>query len=191
MKDKTYTTLWKTKIPLKIKVFIWLAREGKILTKDNLARKGRQGDQTCQFCNSPETIDHLFVTCPIASSIWSWIASHNNFLFNCSHLSDLWILDAYIPLKDKFLLELIRAATLWILWLNRNRVYFNGSPVPSLASLGSQIISLTTYWCKANADDSYLKLTLILPMDATHLSQADPLIILSETDTSQGETDTS
>lgn len=89
MKDKVYTTLWKTKIPLKIKIFMWLVKEGKILTKDNLAKKGWSGNMTCQFCNLVETIDHLFVTCPVISAIWNWISLHNNFAFNCDQLSDL------------------------------------------------------------------------------------------------------
>lgn len=38
IKNTTYTTLWKTKISLKIKIFIWLVKEGKLLTKDNLAK---------------------------------------------------------------------------------------------------------------------------------------------------------
>ena len=38
--------LWKAKIPLKIKVFMWLVKSNAILTKDNLSKKGWQGDQT-------------------------------------------------------------------------------------------------------------------------------------------------
>ena len=107
---------------------------------------------------------------------------HNNFTFNCEYLADLWLLDAWIPLKDRFLVELIRAATIWIVWLARNKVCFNNTVIPTLASLGSQIISLTTFWCKINSDDSFFKLTLVLPMDTLFLSQAG-IIILSETDT--------
>lgn len=94
IKNSTYTTLWKTKFPLKIKIFLWLVRQCKILTKDNLAKNGWIEDQTCAFCNSLETIDHFFVTYPVISSIWTWIASQNNFTFNCEHLDDIWLLDA-------------------------------------------------------------------------------------------------
>lgn len=88
------------------------------------------------------------------------------------------------PLKDSLLIELIRAATIWIIWLTRNKLCFNNATVPTLTALGLHIISLTTYWCKSNADDSYLKLTLILPMDVTPLSQAGNITILLGTDTS-------
>ena len=107
-------------------------------------------------------------------------ATHNNFTYNCTHLPDLWLFDAWIPLKDRFLIELIRAATLWVIWLARNKICFNNTAIPSTASLGAQIISLTSYWCKSNMDESFFKLSLILPMDVHLLSQAE-VITLSET----------
>jgi hypothetical protein len=33
------TSLWKLKIPLKIKVFLWLLYRGEISTKDNLVKR--------------------------------------------------------------------------------------------------------------------------------------------------------
>ena len=32
-------SVWKLKIPLKVKIFIWLLHRGVILTKDNLAKR--------------------------------------------------------------------------------------------------------------------------------------------------------
>lgn len=185
IKNRSFTSIWKTKIPLKVKIFMWLVKERKFLTKDNLANKGWTGDQKCQFCDELETLYHLFVTCPFISGLWHWIANHNNFVFNCSTLADLWSLDAWIPLKDCLLIELIRAATIWTVWLTRNKVCFSNIGIPSLSTIGSQIISLTTFWCKSNLDNSFLKLTLVLPMDVENLSQAGNFIILSETDTSE------
>jgi len=43
-------SLWKLKIPLKGKVFIWLLHHGVILTKDNLAKRNWQGTRQCCFC---------------------------------------------------------------------------------------------------------------------------------------------
>jgi len=31
--------IWKIKVPLKIKIFLWFLQRGVVLTKDNLARK--------------------------------------------------------------------------------------------------------------------------------------------------------
>ena len=55
--------LWKAKIPLKIKIFMWLIKMNAILTRDNLARKGWKGNKTSSFCANLERIEHLFFGC--------------------------------------------------------------------------------------------------------------------------------
>jgi hypothetical protein len=35
--------LWKLKLSLKIKIFIWYLGRGVVLTKDNLAKRGSKG----------------------------------------------------------------------------------------------------------------------------------------------------
>jgi hypothetical protein len=64
------TFIWKLKLPLKIKVFMWYLYKGVILTKDNLARRQWQGDKKCCFCSSNESIQHLFFDCHFAKFIW-------------------------------------------------------------------------------------------------------------------------
>ena len=43
----TNKKIWKLKIPLKIKIFLWYLKRRVILTKDNLARRNWQGIQLC------------------------------------------------------------------------------------------------------------------------------------------------
>ena len=66
-----YNLIWKAKIPLKIKVWLWLIEHNAILTKDNLAKRNWTGDMQCCFCNSTESIDHLFFECDTVKYIWS------------------------------------------------------------------------------------------------------------------------
>jgi hypothetical protein len=40
--------LWKTKIPMKVKIFLWLMIKCSVLTKDNLLRRGWTGDPHCK-----------------------------------------------------------------------------------------------------------------------------------------------
>ena len=53
-------TIWKLKLPLKIKIFMWYLIKGVTLTKDNLARRRWKGSLKCCCCNLNETIQHLF-----------------------------------------------------------------------------------------------------------------------------------
>jgi hypothetical protein len=41
--------LWKLKIPLKVKVFLWFLYRGVTLTKDNLAKINWHGNKKCCF----------------------------------------------------------------------------------------------------------------------------------------------
>jgi hypothetical protein len=62
--------LWKTRLPYKIKVFLWLVRYKKILTKDNLFKRHWQGNLDCVFCGLLESINHLFFQCSVARFVW-------------------------------------------------------------------------------------------------------------------------
>jgi hypothetical protein len=56
--------LWKLKISLKIKIFMWFLHNKVLLTKDNLAKRNWKGCPKCCFCEAQETIEHLFIACP-------------------------------------------------------------------------------------------------------------------------------
>ena len=62
--------IWKLKISLKIKIFLWYLQKEVILTKDNLVRKNWKGSFKCCFCNCNESITHLLFDCHHAKEIW-------------------------------------------------------------------------------------------------------------------------
>jgi len=65
--------VWKLKIPLKIKIFLWYLEKGVTLTKDNLIKRKWKGNSLCCFCNNTETIQHLFFDCHVAKFVWNSI----------------------------------------------------------------------------------------------------------------------
>jgi hypothetical protein len=65
--------LWKTKIPMKVRIFLWLMLKWCVFTKDNLLRRGWTGDSHCHFCSKTESIDHLLFSCALAKLIWQVI----------------------------------------------------------------------------------------------------------------------
>jgi zinc-binding in reverse transcriptase len=69
----------------KIKIFFWLVKKNRILTKVNLLKKGWQGDTNVCFVIQLKPLN-LFVSCPFVSQIWQWIA---NFNFTGTTLDDL------------------------------------------------------------------------------------------------------
>jgi hypothetical protein len=55
-----YKWLWKAKIPLKIKVFIWQILQNAIITRDNMKKRKWPGNPCCSFCNLKESCNHLY-----------------------------------------------------------------------------------------------------------------------------------
>jgi hypothetical protein len=75
--------VWKWDIQLKIKLFIWLAAENKILTWDNLQQRGWEGPSRCHLCKQDtENINHLFIHCSFTKSVWERLVTGQRFK-NC------------------------------------------------------------------------------------------------------------
>jgi hypothetical protein len=53
---ETNKIVWKIKIPLKIKIFMWYMQKGVVLMKDNLTRRNWKGNKQCCFCMKNESI---------------------------------------------------------------------------------------------------------------------------------------
>lgn len=70
-----YKKIWKSKMPAKIQIFMWLVLNKAILTKDNMIKREWQGDPACYFCSSPETVSHLLSECNTAKAVWATFAS--------------------------------------------------------------------------------------------------------------------
>jgi hypothetical protein len=59
----------KLKVPLKIRYFMWLHKK-VLLTKDNLSKRNWQGLKSVFYCDQDETLQHLFISCPLARVVW-------------------------------------------------------------------------------------------------------------------------
>ena len=64
--------VWNIKVPPKIQVFHWLLSNNKLMTIDNLAKRGVDKPKNCRFCDEIETINHLFFQCVVAKKIWAY-----------------------------------------------------------------------------------------------------------------------
>ena len=81
-KKMSITPIWKAKAEPKCKIFAWILLHRKILSADNLERRGWPHDPLCKMCNSaPETPAHLCKDCPYTSAVWThvvrWLIFNN------------------------------------------------------------------------------------------------------------------
>eukprot|EP00253_Pinus_taeda_P019461 PITA_19461 len=63
--------VWESEALPKIKFFTWALLKGKILTTENLQKRGINGPSCCpNCCGAKETMHHLFVHCSFAVDCW-------------------------------------------------------------------------------------------------------------------------
>ena len=86
LRSKFRKSIWKSTIPLKIKIFAWLVTHDKILSRSNLIRRGWAGSPHCELCDhNLETTEHIFFHYLMSTNIW------NFFLNNIVCLNDVRI----------------------------------------------------------------------------------------------------
>jgi len=134
--------IWKLKIPLKIKTFLWFLQRGILLTKDNLAKKNWTGSQKCCGCNSNETIQHLFLDCPYARLVWRIIFFATGLTppRSIRHMFNSWLSNQSKKIRRVIWVGV--AAVCWAIWRCRNDLIFNKIKVNSVL----QVIFRGTYW---------------------------------------------
>lgn len=63
--------IWSSKAPQRPISFVWTAALGKILTQDNLEKRGRIMASACPLClQVSEESNHLLLHCPSSSKVW-------------------------------------------------------------------------------------------------------------------------
>lgn len=76
---------------------------------------------------------------------------------------------------------------MWSLWLERNKLTFQGVTCKITQHLGLQIISLAKFWCQSHTNDSLLKLALMLRCDGKDLIEiGTEMTLVAEEDPMSG-----
>ena len=114
-------------------MFAWIIIQNKILTADNLARRGWPHQTQCVLCNGPlETGQHLCLLYPFAQAVWHQVLSWesldlpqetNPTNFVC--ISDRWETTAKIVHKNQRRdFNSLVIYIMWNLWKERNQRIF-------------------------------------------------------------------
>ncbi|CAN4122517.1 unnamed protein product [Withania somnifera] len=116
--------IWKTRQPLKVTCFTWTALSEVSLTQDNLGKR----------CIHNETVNHLFLHCPVSASIWLFFLS----MFGLHWVMPGRIKDAYNSWISwrvgksikRIWTTMIPAVIFCSIWTERNHRHFDGISTP-------------------------------------------------------------
>jgi hypothetical protein len=139
---RSHMVLWKMKIPLQIRNFMWYLKHGVVLTKDNLAWRNWNGNKHCVFCLHSESIQHLFFYCHFAKFLWRVVQTTFNIVnpTSVAHVFNGWANGLWKQVKS---LLLVGVATLcWVLWTSRNDMMFDNAPIKTYML----VLFRVTYW---------------------------------------------
>jgi hypothetical protein len=68
--EKGWTTLWKTPVPSKRRVFLWRLAQQSLPTADLLHHRHMSTTCTCHICGEVDSWKHSLVQCNMARSVW-------------------------------------------------------------------------------------------------------------------------
>jgi hypothetical protein len=156
--DRSFKHLWKSKIPLKIKIWLWLIWHNAIATKDNLLKRNWTGSPSCLFCFTHETILHLFFTCTAAKFLWSMVGTavgaHNR---PGSFAQYFWWMPNHSNVSRNVQIVGL-AAICWAIWKARNKACFEKIYPKNPVDLIYHTVVFMKYWAGAHSTEEAAQL---------------------------------
>ena len=116
-----------------------------LLTKDNLLKRQWTGCSKCVFCGEQETVEHLFISCPLAKLLWRTVNFTSDITppTNISNMFADW-LDG-IDKRSKAKIRIGVSALCWTIWRVRNDIIFNQKNNFNFL----QVIHMAAHWVQS------------------------------------------
>jgi hypothetical protein len=121
VKQMFLPVVWKLKIPPRIQVILWLFSQNKIMTRDNLRKRGMPKPLECSLYKEIETVKHLFFECLISELLWDMVFD----VFGIRVTDFLSIASKWLCITRHLQFNFVSSAIIWSIWNNRNNIVFN------------------------------------------------------------------
>jgi hypothetical protein len=129
-----WKSIWGVKAPHRVAFFMWMVAWGRILTCDNLKKRGFVLAGWCCMCkDADETMDHLFLHCSVARKLWSFVFKFVGIdwvlLSRVSEVLFSWW--NWFGKRSSGVWNLIPSCLMWTMWGERNNRTFENKEIPS------------------------------------------------------------
>ena len=155
-----YSQIWKSKVPPKVKVLVWLVANGKLNTCDQIQRRSPFicfSPHWCSLCKAKEeSVNHIFLHCSYTIQLWwklfqevrvSWVIPQGCFELLSTNFEALGI-----GRKAKALWGCLMSAVFWNIWLERNKRIFEDYTGVGVADLWGRVRYWATLWASVSND---------------------------------------
>jgi exonuclease III len=140
-----WKSIWRVKVPPRVAFFVWTATWGRILTCDNLMRRGyTMAGWCCMCCCDGENVDHLLLHCNAAQKLWNYVLRN----FRVHWVLPRQVADLLFGWHNWFgkhhshIWNLIPLCLMWTVWRERNLRTFEDLSSSPDQLLGTFVTSL-------------------------------------------------
>jgi hypothetical protein len=126
-----WKSVWKSKAPPRVAFFVWTAVHSKILTLDNLGRRGLVVVNRCWLCETDgELVDHLLIHCAAVRDLWNAFFARFGLCWVMPRsvkelLASWWTAGRT---RSAVVWKMVPHCILWCIWRERNNRCFKDSP---------------------------------------------------------------
>jgi hypothetical protein len=114
-----FNKLWEVKAPMRVRIFTWLMLRNRILTQDNLIRRGWQIANICYLCRqNQESVKCMFGTCKYTAGVYREMRRHMNFTWTQKEYASGIIKSVHMETRQ------ILVTVCFVVWRERCRRIF-------------------------------------------------------------------
>ncbi|XP_051221392.1 uncharacterized protein [Lolium perenne] len=135
----SFKDVWRTRVPPKIKVFLWQLIRGRLPSGEQLLKRHGPSNGMCALCGAWEDCNHIFFTCPLARLMWAGVRELLSCDWNPAGAGDFIALSQGLSNPLRRLAWFTFAAQCWTLWNIRNKLAIEGKLIGNPADIFYQL----------------------------------------------------
>jgi hypothetical protein len=143
--------VWDLKIPPRVQNFLLLFSQNKILTRDNLRKRGIPKPLECSLCKEIESVPHLFFDCLVSSLLWYEVQK----FFDVEIIDFLSLASKWLCNKRYLQLNVVTSAIIRSIWNNRSSIVFNHNSWLNMKQAWQWVLGYLRIWRTPFKDQSW------------------------------------